>query len=257
MERQYLLKADPPDDRDFLFASTTQEFPKGVDLRPNDFPEILDQGWLGACVGYSIIAISQFIERMSHLTPYYYYLNPLYLYYKARELIGTTGYDSGARIRDGLKVMQQNGCCTIGRYIVKKEEGYIVTLDSDRFREKPTSEADENAPEHKITSYYRVMTKNQLKQALTEGIPVAMGIEIYNSFESDVVAKTGIVPMPDKAVEYSLGGHAVAAYGYKTINNVEYIIIRNSWGKEWGDQGFCYIPMDFIGRYVTDMWIVK
>lgn len=256
MERQYLLKTDPPDDRDKPFKSFRTEFPEEVDLRPKDFPEILDQGWLGACTGYSAIAIAQCIEYIQSQIHSYYYLNPLYVYYKARELMGTTEEDSGAYIRDALKTLKNVGVCTISRYASKEVNGEAV-LDLSRFKEKPSAEADENATFHKIKSYSRIMQVSQLKQALADGHLVNMGIEIYNSFESDEVAKTGIVPMPDKAIEYSLGGHAVAAYGYKKINDVEYIIVRNSWGKEWGDKGFFYLPMAYIGRYVSDMWIVE
>lgn len=239
-DRQYLLKTDLPDDRDYPFMSSHPADEPIVDLRPNDFPEILDQGSLGACTGYAIASIAQFIERRKSQIHAYYYLDPLYLYYKEREIIGTTSYDSGAYIRDGLKVLLHNGCCTESRYV-------------GEFTQAPTAEADENATAHKIEAYYRIGSAAQLKQALAEGIPVAMGIEIYNSFESDEVARTGYVPMPDRGTEYSLGGHAVAAYGYTETH----IICRNSWGKSWGDNGYFYLPWEFLGRYITDMWVVK
>lgn len=245
-DRHYLLKADPIDDRDKPFLSSRTNFPKTVDHRPTDFPEILDQKWLGACTGFSLGAITQYLEKQKSPIHGYFYLNPLYLYYKERELMGTTDYDSGAYIRDGLKILKNNGCCTISRY----------PEDPSQFTTVPSTEADQNAAEHKIEGYYRIMQVPQLKQALADGHLVAMGIEIYSSFESAEVARTGIVPMPDKTKEQLLGGHAVAAYGYTEIKGIEYIIVRNSWGKDWGDQGYFYLPMDFVGRYVSDMWVV-
>lgn len=259
MERQYLLKRDPADGRDanFPYMSSRTAFPKRTNNRAKDFPEILNQYWLGACTGYAITAAGQVIARENSPIGAYHYLNPLYLYRKERELMGTTDYDSGAYIRDGLKIMKNFGCCTISRYAAI-EEGETVTLDLNRFREQPTQEAEENAAAHKINSYHRIMQVHQIKQALADGDLVVMGIEIYNSFESEETARTGFVSMPDKGVEYSLGGHAVLAYDYdEDINGTEYIICRNSWGKEWGDNGFFYLPMAFIGRYVSDMWVVK
>ena len=248
MERQYLLKRDDRDDRDYPYMSSrTAELPIRTNNRAKDFPEILDQGWLGSCTGYAIAAATQQLEHEKSPIGAYFYLNPLYLYYKEREVRGWTDFDSGANIRDGLKIMKDFGCCTLSRY----------PEDPSQFKTPPTPEADENAAEHKISSYYRILQVSQLKQALSDGDLVVMGIEVYNSFESAEVARTGFVPMPDKGVEYSLGGHAVVAYDYDEINGTEYIVCRNSWGKEWGDNGFFYLPMAFIGRYVTDMWVVK
>jgi C1A family cysteine protease len=71
------------------------------------------------------------------------------------------------------------------------------------------------------------------------------------------VARTGIVPVPEKW-EQSLGGHAMCVVGYKRINRKDYMIVRNSWGDSWGDNGYCYIPMSFISKkYIMDMWTGK
>jgi C1A family cysteine protease len=261
--RKYLQKADLPDSRDklagkdLLFSSSAMDLPEMVDLRIRDFPEILNQYWLGACTGYAIIAVAQFMERMRSAINAYHYLQPLFIYRKEREIMGTVDYDSGAYIRDGLKVLKNMGCCTISRYASKEVDG-VAVIDVDRYKDKPSAEAEANAAEHKpISAYYRIMQPIQLKQALADGLPVVLGIELWSSFESAEVERTGIVPMPDKTKEYLLGGHAVAAYGYKTINGIEYIICRNSWGKEWGDKGYFYLPMAFLGRYISDMWVVE
>ncbi len=38
------------------------------------------------------------------------------------------------------------------------------------------------------------------------------------------------------------GGHAILLVGWKRINDEDYWIILNSWGEEWGNKGFGYIP---------------
>ena len=95
-----------------------------------------------------------------------------------------------------------------------------------------------------------------MKSALVEGYPVILGINVYESFESDQVAKTGIVPM-SKRGENLLGGHAVLAVGYKDDVNSKgqgFVICRNSWGENWGDMGYFYLPYSYFAKYVTDMW---
>lgn len=248
--RKHLTKPDRLDIRDGDFpyqAYLAGALPERVDHRIYDFTEIFDQYWLGSCTAQALVAILQYIERRNSAINAYHYLNTLFLYYKERELIGSVDYDSGAYIRDGLKVLASIGCCTASRH----------TTNVDHFTDPPKPEAYENAAEHKITSYHRIMKPEQLKQALYDGNLVAIGFEVYTSFESDVVARTGIVPMPDKSKETFLGGHAVAAYGYITFNGVEYIICRNSYGASWGDRGYFYLPMAFIGRYIPDMWVIK
>ena len=101
------------------------------------------------------------------------------------------------------------------------------------------------------------MTVTQLKSALSVGCPVIVGIEVWSSFEYSEVETTGFVPMPNKSSESLLGYHCMLIMGWKTIKGIEYMIVKNSYGKEFGDNGYLYIPMDFIGRHVTDMWVAK
>ncbi len=70
-----------------------------------------------------------------------------------------------------------------------------------------------------------------MKGCLASGYPFVFGFTVYESFESDQVAQTGHVPMP-QAGEQVVGGHAVLAVGYDDSN--QWFIVRNSWGPELG-----------------------
>ncbi len=83
---------------------------------------------------------------------------------------------------------------------------------------------------HKITSYHRIITLDEMRTCLAEGFPFVFGFTVYESFESQAVAKTGTVNMPQKG-EKSLGGHAVLAVGYDDVQ--KRFIVRNSWGEDW------------------------
>ena len=98
-----------------------------------------------------------------------------------------------------------------------------------------------------------------LKSALAEGFQVAIGIQVYDSFESNQVAQNGVVPLPRRGEQF-LGGHAVLAVGYKDdamIKGRGVVICRNSWGESWGDKGYFYLPYSYFVSYVTDMWTGK
>jgi hypothetical protein len=58
-----------------------------------------------------------------------------------------------------------------------------------------------------------------LKAALAEGLPVAIGIQLYESFESEAAARTGKIPMLKRTKERVLGGHAMLVVGgYSSYN---------------------------------------
>lgn len=171
-------------------------------------------------------------------------LSRLDLYWWERFIEETVDQDSGAEIRDGMKVFNQLG--------IAPENDY--PYDIATFTNEPDAKATMDGTIFKISKYYRVQNLNSLKISLAEGLPVVTGIQVYESFESDAVAKTGIVPMP-KANEQLLGGHAVLAVGYN--DSKQQVIMRNSWGTSWGDKGYFYLPYTYFtdnNGYVTDMW---
>ncbi len=99
-------------------------------------------------------------------------------------------------------------------------------------------------------------TLNELKGCLADGYPFVFGISVYDSFESDEVAKTGIVPIPSPT-EQMLGGHCIVAVGYDDAT--QRFTIRNSWGTEWGDYGHCYLPYEYLtnGNLASDFWTLR
>jgi len=216
--------------------------PAVVDLRSHLSP-VVDQGNLGSCTANAIVSglweylwvgMGNILQRFSRL----------FLYYFERLLEGTVKEDSGAYIRDGMKSLQKTGVCTekLWPYIIKK------------FTKRPGQEAIDEAGKYKICEYQRINTLQELKMALADGQPVVFGFEVFESFETDSVTKTGLVPMPQDSEE-SLGGHAVLAVGYDDVKG--WVIVRNSWGEAWGDKGYFYMPYDVFKKLVMDMWTGK
>jgi C1A family cysteine protease len=245
MTRKYHLRFDETDLRDKVYRATVQSpahLPSSVDLRPK-MPPVVDQGQLGSCTANAIG--SGLREYQLLQAGNYTQLSRLYLYWHERALEGTIGEDSGAMIRDGFKVLQQNGIAP------EKDFPYDIST----FTHTPLSQAEQDAAAFKISEYHRITTLDGVKAALAEGLPVVIGMSVYESFESEKVAATGIVPIPRKS-EQNLGGHAVLIVGYD--NRKKKFIVRNSWGTGWGDKGYCYIPFSFISRgIIVDMWTGK
>ncbi len=244
MSRKYLLKKDTPDLRDHIFYTTsykkTEHLPVRVDLHDKCSP-IVDQGELGSCTANAIV--SGLKEYLLKNKAAWIALSRLFLYWEERSLEGTVNEDSGAEIRDGMKVLNKIGVCPETDW----------PYDISTFTNTPTDRMVTDAAAYKVVEYHRIISLDQLKAALAEGLPVVIGIDVYESFESDTVAKTGIVPLPDTTTERYLGGHAVLAVGYD--DEKQQMIVRNSWGMEWGDEGYCYLPYDYYNKgYVSDCW---
>ncbi len=98
-----------------------------------------------------------------------------------------------------------------------------------------------------------IHTLQRLREVLAEKRPVVCGISMYESFFSAATARTGRVAIPNQQQERFLGGHAVVCVGYDESEKV--LIMRNSWGSDWGDGGYFYLPYAYITNdLVTDAW---
>jgi len=243
--RKYLLKKDSHDLRDKVYSAIIEhagQLPACVDLRSLCSP-VVDQGALGSCTANAIASgLREFLllQAKHTLVP----LSRLFLYYEERKLENTINEDSGAMIRDGMKVLQTMGVCP------EAEQPYNIA----KFTKAPTAKDIADAVKYKISEYHRVTSLTLLKATLFANQPVVVGIDVYESFESDAVATTGVVPMP-VADEQLLGGHAVLAVGYDDTK--KQVIVRNSWGAGWGDKGYFYLPYDYFATHVSDMWTSK
>ena len=170
----------------------------------------------------------------------------LFIYYNERDMEGTVSTDSGAEIRDGMKSINSVGVC--------REVDW--PYDISKFTEKPPESCYKEAEGLKSKKYVRANTDlDHLKGYLQSGFPVIFGFVVFESFESDEVAKTGKMPMP-QSDETRLGGHAVLMCGYDDKQNC--FIVRNSWGDEWGDNGYFYMPYEFVSTpgYCDDFWVL-
>ena len=110
--------------------------------------------------------------------------------------------------------------------------------------EKPSDAALAQAKKHIITRYCKLTLDKglaDLKLSLSKGFPIVFGMMVPKSFY--LTPANGVVPMPSPN-EVRLGGHALLAVGYD--DDKQHFIVRNSWGEEFGDKGYCYIPYQFF-----------
>ena len=236
---------DVPDQRDqSFFLAAPIPLPAAVDLRPQ-CPLVYDQGQLGSCSANAIAGAIEFDRIRQKLTDFM--PSRLFIYYNERAMEGTVNSDSGAQIRDGIKSVNVSGVCP------EREWPYDVS----RFTARPAAQCYADARKDRALSYARVpATLNSMLQCLAAGFPFVFGFTVYESFESDEVAKTGIVPLPDLN-EKPLGGHAVLAVGYDMAKGL--FLVRNSWGDDWGVGGYFWLPFNYAANpnLADDRWVIK
>lgn len=245
MTHAYGWKPSPPDRRDYQLRIHEVDLPGGTDLRAND-PSIWDQSQLGSCVahGSPAGAIHAFVAA-GMMKPNDFMPSRLFHYYEGRVLEGTTSYDSGLTIRDGVKA--------INKYGLPPESDW--EYDISKFTEKPPQQAYTDAVTREATVYAAVdQDLTSMKTVLASGLPIIIGFTVYESFESDAANSTGQIPMPGDN-EQVLGGHCMLVVGYGS----DKFICRNSWGTGWGDNGYCYMPFEYLtdSNLADDFWVIK
>lgn len=266
---------DKPDDRDFLFKTTatptSAKTYTPVDLRPL-CPPVMNQRNLGSCSAFGVIGLVQYVRRKQGFAPYWL-PSALFTYYNTRLLEGTTSEDSGAMVRNALKSVAKDGVVEERLYpyitpIPGKPARLEVPPQIEKFAEQPPGSLYRRAQNFQALSYRRLNdgSISEMQECLDQGYPFIFGMFIYESFIK--CPKTGIIPSPkiqrvsgkDIVTErMPIGGHCMMCVGWKMINNSVYFIIQNSWGTAWGDNGYCYIPAQYIGnpKLASDFWMIR
>jgi len=220
---------------------------KSVDLERWCSP-IEDQGSLGSCTANAGVGLIEYYERRAfgeHLDA-----SRLFLYKVTRKLLHWTG-DTGAWLRTTMKAMVLFG--------IPPEEFY--PYDISKFDDEPGAFCYAFAQNYQTIKYFKIdkmgvsstRLLERLKNFLAAGYPAMFGFTVYNFGNENGEFE---FPGPNDTVQ---GGHAVVAVGYddnrKIGKNKGAIKIRNSWGVNWGEGGYGWLPYAYIeAGLAEDFW---
>lgn len=223
------------------------------------FSPVENQGSLGSCTAHAAAGIVEYYERRAfskHID-----VSRLFIYKTTRNLMQVTG-DAGGWLRCTMGALVLCGV-PAEKYWPYKEDDFDIEPDAFVYSLADNFEAlkyfchdpiGENVPTTEVL--YSV------KQYIEAGVPSMFGFWGFPSFESSDVK--GGIPYPGEG-ESAEWGHAIVAVGYddeKKITNLKSgktttgaLLIRNSWGKEWGDKGYGWLPYEYIlNGLALDFW---
>ncbi|MEB3293003.1 MAG: C1 family peptidase [Synechococcales bacterium] len=234
------------------------------DLLPPESPDyfgesVPDQNLLqsgqNSCTAHAAIALMNYFYGKVSQEPIQF--SSRFLYRMTRQLARRNGKlaDTGASLRDTMKAMQLFG--------VPPEEYWLWEETSPE--EEPPPFCYAYAQKFQATHYFRLDRPEikdvraemkpetllaQIKVVLAAKFPIMFGIKITAETLGNVDSE-GKIPY-ETFNNQSDVGHAMVAVGYDDSKNA--IKVRNSWGAEWGDRGYGWLPYEYILQKQTTSW---
>ncbi|NIL97527.1 MAG: cysteine protease [Planctomycetales bacterium] len=227
-------------------GSKRKRLPTKVDLREY-FPQIYDQGNLNSSTSHACIGLFEYFQTRAfgtRLAP-----SRLFLYKTTRNLLGLSG-NVPVSLRSCLKAMRSCG--------IPPER--LWAYDEEKLDVQPDAYLFSFADQYRDFCYVRldaqgatgITTLKTVKSFLAAGFPSAFGLPIASSLSQD--GHIQYRPTFDTIRD----GQAMVAVGYddKRLDAARgALLIRSSWGRSWGEEGYGWLPYAYVEKLIAlDFW---
>ncbi len=221
---------------------------------------ILDQGNEGACTGFGLAAVINYllwkveIDKLgpddkaakTHL-PTVKSVSPSMLYRMARVYDEWPGEDyEGSSCRGAMKGWHRHGVCADENWPYRTKSGQVRYI-------KPKDGWQDDAGRRPLGAYYRI-NKNaivDMQAAICEVGAIYVSSDVHEGWDEVTQSNTNAPVIREPKKPEDVGGHAFAIVGYSEDG----FIIQNSWGPNWGFHGFAVLTYSDWVRHGTDAWV--
>lgn len=224
------------------------ELPAVVDHRPNQSP-VKDQGGRGTCVAHAALAL---LEAYEHIPDD---LSEQCAHYKFNEFLKRPqNYNYGIRTIDSVRFLARSD----GRVCEESDWPYIPS--QSKINEMicngvycPPNSLEDKSIYGYVADAYKIITDNglsvesikntrYLESLLSQGYDIAVGTWVsWDDKNNDGILE----PVLDSnGLPIGMGGHAMLVVGYN--RPAQYFIVKNSWGRGWGHDGYAYLHYNLV-----------
>lgn len=208
---------------------------------------ILNQGQEGACTGFGLAAVINYLLWKKHLdeeiktgkkSPKMAKVSQRMLYHMARIYDEWPGEDyEGSSCRGAMKGWYRHGVCTDQFWPYKSK--FVAPKDGWQ----------QDAAKRPLGAYYRINKDSiaDMQAAIREVGAIYVSAKVHQGWFLDSFSTLPVIPM--KADE--AGGHAFAITGYSTKG----FVVQNSWGEKWGYLGFAILSYEDWIQNGSDAWV--
>jgi papain like protease len=212
-------------------------------------PAVGDQGHQGSCVAWSSAygARTMLEAARTGKDPNSLKFSPSFLYNQ----IGVQGCE-GALVEKAMEFMTQKGSVPFDRF----------AYDDQDCSKQPDRQLLDDAEQFRMRGANRLTVGDRtdridlraIKENLDQGAPVVIGMMVGGSYMQPMMGQDVWNPTDDDYSMQGFGGHAQCVVGYDDKKYDGAFLLMNSWGSQWGNNGFAWVRYKDFKNFVREAY---